>query len=155
MAYRIKKKSLSLAFEWLTLLENNLLDYTNSFRALLGLVAPADHPYEQKLLTTMTTELNSDAQQVWQDWSTRYLASTEQLPLEQVINDMKTNNPVYVLRNSMAQRAIIAAEQGQFEEVDRVFRLLSNPYNVQDIAVDLDTNAPAADTPQMPISCSS
>ncbi len=85
----------------------------------------------------------------------RYLAHIEQLPVEQAINDMQTNNPVYVLRNSMAQRAITAAEQGQFEEVDRVFRLLSNPYDVQNIASDLDTTAPAPDTPQMPISCSS
>ncbi|MFP3353956.1 protein adenylyltransferase SelO family protein, partial [Pseudoalteromonas sp. SIMBA_153] len=107
-----------------------MLDYTNSFRALLGLVAPADHPYEQKLLVTMTTELSADAQQVWQDWSARYLAQIEQLPLEQAVNDMTANNPVYVLRNSIAQRAITAAEQGQFEEVDRVFRLLANPYSV-------------------------
>ncbi|MGY8856865.1 MAG: protein adenylyltransferase SelO [Pseudomonadales bacterium] len=150
-----QRESLSLAFEWLTLLEDNLLDYTNSFRALLGLVAPEDHPYEQKILATMTSELSSDAQQVWQDWSARYLASIEQLPLEQAVDDMTTNNPVYVLRNSMAQRAITAAEQGQFEEVDRVFRLLASPYSVQDIASDLDTIAPAPDTPQMPISCSS
>ena len=68
---------------------------------------------------------------------------------------MQTNNPVYVLRNSMAQRAITAAEQGQFEEVDRVYRLLANPYHVQDIATDLDTSTPAPNVPQMPISCSS
>ncbi|MGP4864623.1 protein adenylyltransferase SelO [Psychrobacter sp. T6-5] len=147
--------SLSLAFEWLTLLEDNLLDYTNSFRALLGLVAPNDHPYEQKLLTTMITELSSDAQQMWQDWSIRYLAQVEQSSTVQAINDMQTNNPVYVLRNSMAQRAITAAEQGQFEEVDRVYRLLANPYHVQDIATDLDTSTPAPNVPQMPISCSS
>ncbi|MBF0658075.1 YdiU family protein [Psychrobacter sp. NG25] len=147
--------SLRLAFEWLTLLEDNLLDYTNSFRALLGLVAPSAHPYEQQLLATMTAELNDEATQVWQEWSTRYVAQIQQLPLEQVINEMTTNNPVYVLRNSMAQRAITAAEQGQFAEVERVFELLANPYHVQDIATDLDIAPPLPHIPQEPISCSS
>ena len=115
-----EKESLMLAFEWLTFLEDNLLDYTNSFRALLALAAPNDYPYEQHLL-----------------------------------NDMQANNPAYVLRNSMAQRAITAAEQGQFEEVNRVFELLANPYDVQAIATDLDSAPPAPHAPQMPISCSS
>ena len=150
-----ESESLRLAFEWLTLLEDNVLDYTNSFRALLGLVAPDDHPHEKQLLSVLTTELNAEASLVWQEWSSRYLAQIEQQTLEQAILSMQTNNPVYILRNSMAQRAITAAEQGQFEEVDRVFRLLSNPYAVQDIATELDSAAPAPDVAQMPISCSS
>jgi uncharacterized protein YdiU (UPF0061 family) len=68
---------------------------------------------------------------------------------------MRANNPVYVLRNSMAQRAITAAEQGQFEEVNRVFNLLADPYQVQDIATELDSTPPTPNAPQMPISCSS
>ncbi|MGO2504649.1 MAG: protein adenylyltransferase SelO [Psychrobacter alimentarius] len=150
-----ERDSLTLAFEWLTLLEDNLLDYTNSFRALLGLVAPDEHPYEQHLLAMMTTELNQEAQKAWQDWSIAYLAQIELVSFEQAINDMKTQNPVYVLRNSMAQRAITAAEQGQFEEVDRLFELLKTPYDIQDIATDLDSTPPNPNAPQMPISCSS
>ena len=150
-----EKESLTLAFEWLTLLEDNLLDYTNSFRALLGLVAPDEHPYERQLLATMTTELDQKAQKVWQDWSISYLAQIQLVSFEQVIKDMRINNPVYVLRNSMAQRAIAAAEQGQFEEVNRVFELLANPYTVQDIAIELDSTPPTPHAPQMPISCSS
>jgi uncharacterized protein YdiU (UPF0061 family) len=149
------KESLTLAFEWLTLLEDNLLDYSNSFRALLGLVAPNEHPHEQQLLTIMTAEFNNEAQQVWQDWSTRYLAALQPLSCEASIDEMRSNNPVYVLRNSMAQRVITAAEQGQFDELNRVFELLATPYSVQDIATELDTLPPAPHAPQMPISCSS
>lgn len=150
--------SLTLAFEWLTLLEDNLLDYTNSFRALLGLIDAANHPYEQQLLTTMIAELSTEALPIWQDWSMRYVAQIQQQPTlsdEQVIHDLQTNNPVYVLRNSMAQHAIDAAEQGQFEEVARLFDLLSRPYTVQDIATELDSRPPAPNAPQLPISCSS
>jgi uncharacterized protein YdiU (UPF0061 family) len=166
--------SLTLAFEFLTLLEDNLLDYTNSFRALLGLVAADEHPYEQRLLNTMLAEMSIEAQNVWQDWSNRYLAqitpqnslsasqskaqvqsNQQALSSQQVIESLQTNNPVYVLRNSMAQQAITAAEQGQFGEVARVFDLLSTPYMVQDIATELDSLPPAPHAPQMPISCSS
>ncbi len=149
------KESLTLAFEWLTLLEDNLLDYTNSFRALLGLIAPSEHPYEQQLLTIMTAELNNEAKQVWQEWSTRYLAQIKQLSTDEAIEDIRNNNPIYILRNSLAQRAITAAEQGQFEELNRVFELLSNPYTINDSATELDTMPPAPHAPQMPISCSS
>lgn len=148
-------ESLTLAFEWLTLLEDNLLDYTNSFRALLGLIAPEDHAYERQLLATLTHELPGETLQIWQDWSARYLEQVQARALEQVIHDMQTNNPVYVLRNSMAQRAITAAEQGQFEEVARLYELLASPYTVQDIATALDSTPPAPNAPQMPISCSS
>ena len=150
-----QRESLGLAFEWLTLLEDNLLDYTNSFRALLALIAPDEHPYEQQLLATMTDELNPEAQQVWQAWSIRYLAQIQQVSITQAIEDMQTSNPIYVLRNSMAQRVIVAAEQGQFAELNRVFDLLANPYTRQDSAIDLDTLPPAPHAPQMPISCSS
>jgi len=150
-----QRESLSLAFEWLTLLEDNLLDYTNSFRALLALIAPNEHHYEQQLLATLTAELNPEAQQVWQAWSIRYLAQVKQVSITQAIEDMQASNPIYVLRNSMAQRVIVAAEQGQFEELNRVFELLASPYTLHDSAIDLDTLPPAPHAPQVPISCSS
>ncbi|WP_201583431.1 protein adenylyltransferase SelO [Psychrobacter jeotgali] len=147
--------SLKLAFEFLSLLEDNLLDYTNSFRALLGLIDSESYAYEKQLLTAIVNELPPEALSAFQDWRKRYLAQIETLPKEEVLDSLKNNNPVYVLRNSMAQRAITAAEQGQFEEVERLYQLLANPYNVQDIATDLDSSVPAADAPQTPISCSS
>src|SRR5690606_41149321 len=104
--------------------------------ALLGLVAPNEYPYEQELLAKMTAEFNNEAKHVWQQWSIRYLAALEPLSSEASIEQMRSNNPVYVLRNSEAQRAITAAEQGQFDELKRVFDLLANPYNVRDIATE-------------------
>ena len=158
-----QSESLKLAFEFLTLLEDNLLDYTNSFRSLLGLIAPEDFPYEQQLLSTLDLELNgnasidasSAAQHVWQAWCEEYLAQISLLDKTAVIDSLKHNNPVYILRNDMAQRAITAAEQGQFEEVARLYTLLASPYTVQDRASELDTTAPARHARQQPISCSS
>ena len=162
-----QSESLKLAFEFLTLLEDNLLDYTNSFRALLALIAPEDCPYEQQLLNTLILELDgntgtnigsntdSTAQQVWQAWRKEYLAQISLLDKAAVIDSLQSNNPVYILRNDMAQRAIAAAEQGQFEEVARLYTLFASPYTVQDLATELDTTAPARNARQQPISCSS
>ena len=150
-----ESESLTLAFEFLTFLEDNLLDYTNSFRALLGLVAAESHPYEHQLLTTMLAELNEDAKKNWQNWETRYMAQIKTYSQENVILTLQSNNPVYILRNDMAQRAIDAAEQGQFEEVARIFELLKTPYMVQDRATELDSQPPERNAPQLPISCSS
>jgi len=150
-----EQESLELAFEWMSLLEDNLLDYTNSFRALLGLVAPNKHPHEKQLLTILSHELPPKALAVWQDWRQRYLNRLATLATDEVIDSLKNNNPVYVLRNEMAQRAITAAQQGQFDEVARVYDLLSRPYDVQDIATELDTTPPTPNAPQLPISCSS
>ena len=155
LALSHESNSLTLAFEFLTFLEDNSLDYTNSFRALLGLVAADSHPYERQLLATMLAELSKDAKSVWQDWQMRYMSQIQTYPEAQVIAALQSNNPVYILRNAMAQRAIDAAEQGQFDEVARLFELLKTPYKVQDIATDLDSQPPKPNAPQLPISCSS
>ena len=150
-----ESESLAIAFDFLTLLEDNLLDYTNSFRALMALVAADEHPYEQQLLTILISELDIDAQAVWQVWSTKYVSQIQTLDKVHVIASLQSNNPVYILRNDMAQRAITAAEQGQFEEVARLYTLLATPYIVQDIATELDAMPPARDAPPPLISCSS
>ena len=122
---------------------------------MLAIVDAVNYPYEQQLLTTLIAELTGEALSVWQQWHKRYLLQLQQVDKQQVLTALQNNNPVYVLRNSMAQRAIDAAEQGEFAEVERVYQLLANPYQVQAIAVDSDSTAPAPNAVQQPISCSS
>jgi uncharacterized protein YdiU (UPF0061 family) len=45
---------------------------------------------------------------------------------------MSRNNPKFILRNYIAQRAIKAAEDGDLSEVQRVYRLLCDPYGEGD-----------------------
>lgn len=173
------RESLQIAFEWLSLLEDHKLDYTNSFRALSGLLSESlpsaarensaeidlDIEHDQRLLATLESELSGDAMQTWQDWRPRYLAqvSQDKAPdspesanhLSSALESMQKENPIYVLRNSMAQRAIDQATLGNFDEVDRLYHLLSQPYTVQAIAVPTDTAVPDPDAPMLPISCSS
>ena len=44
---------------------------------------------------------------------------------------MNRNNPKYVLRNYIAQRAIEKAEKGDYSEARKVLKLLENPYDEQ------------------------
>lgn len=153
------QQSLTLAYEFVSLLKNHQLDYTNSFRALIGTLSPDKHSHhhEAALLQTMTLELSKTTQghKQWQDWLTRYRQHIEHTSTTHAaITLMSTHNPVYILRNSMAQKAIEQTLLDDFSEVARVFELLSTPFTVQDIATTADTTATKQnDIP--PISCMS
>lgn len=191
------RDSLAIAFDWLSLLEDHKLDYTNSFRALSELISSmldnnatnnanseADtddgsnatdidnrqkydnrleqtNRHDQQLLATLESELSGAAVANWQDWKKRYLAhfhaNDDNLTnsLKTALEIMQKENPVYILRNSMAQRAIDQGELGDFTEVDRLYQLLTQPYSVQTIALPSDTTAPEPGAPMLPISCSS
>ncbi|XP_078661704.1 protein adenylyltransferase SelO, mitochondrial-like [Branchiostoma floridae x Branchiostoma belcheri] len=86
----------------------------------------------------LTQEQKSAADvQKWTDWLEKYTArlkleaqegDVEQLNKERVIT-MNSNNPKFILRNYIAQNAITAAEDGDFSEVQRVLRLLEQPFS--------------------------
>ena len=44
---------------------------------------------------------------------------------------MRAVNPKYVLRNHLAEEAIVKARGGDFSEVDRLCRLLERPFDEQ------------------------
>ena len=68
---------------------------------------------------------------------------------------MAAANPRYILRNHMAQKAIEQAERGDFSEVDRLFKLLNQPYQKQtDLETAQDTAPLPSDVPDIYVSCS-
>ncbi|HAM65310.1 MAG TPA: selenoprotein O and cysteine-containing protein, partial [Acinetobacter nosocomialis] len=70
--------------------------------------------------------------------------------------NMQGANPIYILRNHMAQRAIEAAERDDFSEVDRLFKLLNHPYTRQpDLEKPEDLGPLPSDVPDVAVSCSS
>ena len=69
---------------------------------------------------------------------------------------MRTANPVYILRNHMAQKAIELAERNDFSEVDRLFKLLNQPFTKQPDLERAEDLAPLpSDVPEVMVSCSS
>lgn len=67
---------------------------------------------------------------------------------------MRQVNPVYVLRNHLAQRAIEAAQQGDATEIDRLLTVLRDPYTERP-GFECYACPPAAGEPVVPVSCSS
>ena len=69
---------------------------------------------------------------------------------------MQRSNPRYILRNWLAQRAIEKAEEDDFSEVQKLLRVLKNPYKIQPEAEDSDyAKPPPGWSKELKVSCSS
>lgn len=157
-----KEKLLAIGYELLTLMQDNRLDFTNTFYSLIGLI---DETYQTDKQTTKTSAI-VHALSLYQtvkhiekftDWQHKYLSVIKSLNMDKntLIQTLSQHNPVYVLRNAMAQRAIEAAEQDDFTEVERLFTLLSSPFDLQVIATAKDTLPPNINDRACAVSCSS
>jgi uncharacterized protein YdiU (UPF0061 family) len=89
-------------------------------------------------------------------WLDRYLArrSGQGGDVEMRRAAMNGANPLYVLRNHLAQRAIEAAQQGDASEVERLWALLRDPYTERP-GFERYAQPPAGDAPAVAVSCSS
>ncbi len=84
------------------------------------------------------------------------LKQRTQLNSEAIHQHMNATNPIYILRNEMAERAIHQAyTTGSFSEVERLLHVLATPYTTSPYATSLDTSPPDINTPPIALSCSS
>ncbi|MEQ1828571.1 MAG: hypothetical protein ABL921_21600, partial [Pirellula sp.] len=67
------------------------------------------------------------------DWMRKYLRLLLQEKRCDSERETQMNrvNPIYVLRNYLAQQAIDQAEQGNYGEIENLMNVLRSPYNVQ------------------------
>ena len=79
------------------------------------------------------SKMNREVLSQTQDWMKSYLMRLSQDHRSDVERSaqMDAVNPLYVLRNYIAQQAIDLAEQGDFSEIARVLQVLKNPYQSQ------------------------
>ena len=113
---------------WLTLLQRGKADFTLAFRQLADAIEadPADG--------WLQLSPNQDAQEaalcVWlKDWRAR-LASEGGDPAQRA-TAMRRVNPLYVLRNHLAQAAIEDAQRGSSAELNRLLAVLARPFDEQ------------------------
>ena len=78
-------------------------------------------------------KVNGDVLSQTKEWMRSYLDRVSQDHRSDAERSAQMNavNPVYVLRNYMAQQAIDLAELGDYSEIARVLQLLRNPYQTQ------------------------
>lgn len=111
------------------------VDYTNCFRALGNVKSSQDVADEELLkpIKGVLLETSKERKKAWIDWMKLY---THQLTAEEVPDEarkasMDLVNPKYILRNYLCQMAIDAAEQGDYSEVNKLLKVMENPYSEQ------------------------
>lgn len=137
------KDSLDCSFSFLKILQTEQLDYTQSFIRLQN--------KEYKTLRDDCLDIRQ-----FDEFLSQYQSIREHQDIDELDANMQKANPVYILRNHMAQRAIEAAERDDFSEVDRLFKLLNHPYTRQpDLEQPQDLGPLPSDVPDVAVSCSS
>lgn len=137
------KDSLDCSFAFLRILQTEQLDYIQSFIRLQN--------KEYKALRDDCLDIRQ-----FDEFLSQYENIREHQDTDELDANMQQANPVYILRNHMAQRAIEAAERDDFSEVDRLFKLLNHPYTRQpDLEKPEDLGPLPSDVPDVAVSCSS
>jgi len=141
-----------LAVDLLSLMAEHHTDFTITFRRLcdyrasLSPADPANAPIRDLFLN----------REGFDDWARRYavrLAAEGSVDAERR-ERMRRANPVYVLRNHMAETAIQLARKGDFSEVQRLHRLLQRPFDEQP-GCEADADFPPDWAQAIEVSCSS
>lgn len=137
------KDSLDCSFAFLRILQTEQLDYTQSFIRLQN--------KEYKALRDDCLDIRQ-----FDEFLSQYQSIREHQDIDELDANMQKANPIYILRNHMAQRAIEAAERDDFSEVDRLFKLLDQPYTRQpELEQPQDLGPLPSDVPDVAVSCSS
>ncbi|PKU79446.1 uncharacterized protein LOC110111157 [Dendrobium catenatum] len=111
------------------------VDYTNFFRLLSNIKADPKTPEDELLipLKAVLLDIGNERKQAWISWMQTYIEElvSSGIPDEQRKAAMNSVNPKYILRNYLCQTAIDSAEQGDYEEVRRLLKVMENPYDEQ------------------------
>ncbi|HEY9279930.1 MAG TPA: YdiU family protein [Eoetvoesiella sp.] len=135
----------ALVDDWWRLLHTQRADFTLSFRHL-ALAAN-----DSELFLSLFAEKDPA-----QAWLSRYLQRLDQeaRPAVQRSAAMMRANPLYILRNHLAEVAIQAAQQGDAGEIETLLKLLRDPYTEQKGYESYAAPAPEWAC-QLEVSCSS
>ena len=121
-----------LVEELLDLMKNDKVDYTILFRRLCD--------FDSKNINSLDINNNSAIRDIFMQrdqfdqWADKYQQrlNKESLNDEERAIKMKQVNPKYILRNYMAEVAIQkATNEEDYSEIDRLFKLLQNPFDEQ------------------------
>ncbi len=137
------KDSFDCGMAFLRILQSEQLDYTQSFIRL-----------QNKQYETIKDDCLDRRQ--FESFLTQYESIRINQDTDALDAEMLKVNPQYILRNHMAQKAIELAEQDDFSEVERLFKLLHQPYLKQpDLEQAEDLGPLPSDVPEVMVSCSS
>ena len=120
------KNDLTLINKLLDWMKNNNADYTNTFCYLMG-VEIDDEVYKNDDFKSWTNE--------WQKRLKLNNSSDKYLEL------MKKTNPFVIPRNQKVEEALADADKGNLETMNKLLKVLSNPYSDQENIVEFQKPA--------------
>ena len=109
----------------LQLMQNSGVDYSLFFRRL------GDESAELAVVRLRDDFVDLQGFDAWAELYTARVVRENNDDQEQRRTRMHAVNPLYILRNYLAQKAIDAAESGDYAEVRRLHAVLSNPFEEQ------------------------
>jgi uncharacterized protein YdiU (UPF0061 family) len=123
----VEDQDSALFSDMFALMTESRVDYTRFFRQLSYL----DHqPVDAVTDLFVNREQASSWLKRYLDRCTREVLSTgNKVTAAERCEAMRKVNPKYILRNYLAQQAIVAAEQGDFGELNTLILLLRQPYD--------------------------
>ncbi|KAL2557167.1 hypothetical protein Fot_01906 [Forsythia ovata] len=131
----LQKYNKQLISELLKNMSVDKVDYTNFFRLLSNIKADPTIPEDELLipLKAVLLDIGKERKDAWTSWVQSYIQelSANDISDEERKISMNSVNPKYILRNYLCQSAIDAAEQGDFEEVHRLLKVMESPYDDQ------------------------
>ena len=111
------KNDLTLINKLLDWMKNNNADYTNTFCHLMG-VKIDDEVY-----------INDDFKSWTNEWEKRLKLNNSS---DKHLELMKKTNPVVIPRNQKVEEALAYADKGNLETMNKLLKVLSNPYSDQE-----------------------
>jgi uncharacterized protein YdiU (UPF0061 family) len=139
----------ALINEFLTIMHRSKSDFTLTFRKLALVEANSEQP---------AIGVREDIMDIaaFDAWVPKYRARLQAEGSKDAERAVRMNavNPLYILRNHLAQAAIEQAEQGSLEELDRLARVLNTPYTEQP-GMEAYAAEPPAHLRHLEVSCSS
>ncbi len=148
-----------------SLMQENRADFTLTFRQLahapgLGhadlarVVQDLGGTVSRDIAPFIDLFIDREAASAWLERYRQRMQADGALEKGARIDSMLSMNPLYVLRNYLAQRAIEEAQNGDFSEVGRLFEVLKDPFTYQ-AGRDAYAAQPPAWATKIEVSCSS
>jgi uncharacterized protein YdiU (UPF0061 family) len=132
------QEDLGLINNWLHYLENEKLDFTNSFHDLTTFLTQD----ESQTIFNAPFKASSEFEHFLSSWKKRLKQQTQDIEASKKL--MQQSNPVFIPRNHQIEKAITQAITGNYEHFHLLNRVLAKPFSEQEEYQAL-TEAPSDD----------
>lgn len=135
----------NLLHELLDLMDAASVDFTNTWRSLSGVVSSSKPEHLDRIFSSLIAGKAEADTEKWKAWMARYHSRVvaDSLSDAERVESMNSVNPVYILRNYMAQEAIDAANKGNFGLIEHLYQLLRTPYDERSDAARYTQDPPS------------